>query len=431
MKKVLSILLTVVMIIAVPSICLLAVTGNRTEFKVQSVSAEAGSSVEVNVTINNNPGVLGAVMRVEYDSALTLTGAVKGDAFSALEMTKPGRFQTPCQFAWDGVDLSSSDIMDGTVLTLTFDVPASAAEGTQYSINISANNGDIIDKDLNTVNAEFTSGSITVGEGSVTPPDPIDPPTPVDGTVITAQSISAPAGSTVDFNIDIQNNPGIIGATLKVTYDNALTLVDASKGDAFSSLEMTKPGRYQSPCQFTWDGVDISASDIRDGTILTLSFEVPSDAQDGDEYAVSVSGQSGDYIDKDLNIVSVSFVNGSISVAAASTHVHSYEIVNHIEPDCVNSGLNVYECECGDSYVEELEALGHQIVIDEAVAPTCQSEGLTEGQHCSRCGAVIVAQQTVPAGQHSYVLVNQIEPDCENAGLYIYECTVCGDSYIE
>ena len=34
----------------------------------------------------------------------------------------------------------------------------------------------------------------------------------------------------------------------------------------------------------------------------------------------------------------------------------------------------------------ELEALGHDVVTDAAVPPTCVSDGLTEGSHCARCG---------------------------------------------
>ena len=32
---------------------------------------------------------------------------------------------------------------------------------------------------------------------------------------------------------------------------------------------------------------------------------------------------------------------------------------------------------------------GHTEVVDAAVPPTCQSEGLTEGSHCSVCNEII------------------------------------------
>ena len=42
-------------------------------------------------------------------------------------------------------------------------------------------------------------------------------------------------------------------------------------------------------------------------------------------------------------------------------------------------------------------------VIDKAIAPTCTDTGLTEGEHCSRCGEVLKKQQVVKAFGHNYV----------------------------
>ncbi len=58
-----------------------------------------------------------------------------------------------------------------------------------------------------------------------------------------------------------------------------------------------------------------------------------------------------------------------------------------------------------------VEATGHTLVTDAAVAPTCTAAGKTEGQHCSVCGEVTIAQQTVAAKGHSFA--NGV-------------CTVCG-----
>ena len=38
---------------------------------------------------------------------------------------------------------------------------------------------------------------------------------------------------------------------------------------------------------------------------------------------------------------------------------HVYDNIEEIPADCLNSGWAIYSCECGDSYMEEIPALGH------------------------------------------------------------------------
>ena len=58
-----------------------------------------------------------------------------------------------------------------------------------------------------------------------------------------------------------------------------------------------------------------------------------------------------------------------------------------------------------------IEATGHTEIIDEGKAPTCTETGLTEGKHCSVCGEILVAQETIAALGHDYV--NGV---CKNCG---------------
>ncbi|MBQ6708619.1 MAG: hypothetical protein IJM97_06705 [Clostridia bacterium] len=89
-----------------------------------------------------------------------------------------------------------------------------------------------------------------------------------------------------------------------------------------------------------------------------------------------------------------------------------------------------YICDaCGEYFGE---ALGHDIVTDEAVAPTCTEAGLTAGQHCSRCDDMTVAQQEIPALGHAD---EDGDTMCDNCGeqLTCEDCLrpVHGDSFAE
>lgn len=65
---------------------------------------------------------------------------------------------------------------------------------------------------------------------------------------------------------------------------------------------------------------------------------------------------------------------------------------------CTEKGEKGVKCRnCGKiENKTEIPALGHEWVIDPAVEPTETSVGYTQGSHCSRCGAVQVAQQVIP-----------------------------------
>ena len=68
--------------------------------------------------------------------------------------------------------------------------------------------------------------------------------------------------------------------------------------------------------------------------------------------------------------------------------------------DCLEDGWNAYEeCQrgCGYTTKEIIKATGsHTPVTDPRVEPTYSTEGKTEGSHCSVCGTVLVAQEPIP-----------------------------------
>ena len=82
---------------------------------------------------------------------------------------------------------------------------------------------------------------------------------------------------------------------------------------------------------------------------------------------------------------------------------------------CTETGLKTCVCSaCGISEEQIIPATGHTVVTDPAVPATCTERGLTEGQHCSACGEILVAQKSTPILGHTYV--NNV-------------CTVCADVF--
>lgn len=94
---------------------------------------------------------------------------------------------------------------------------------------------------------------------------------------------------------------------------------------------------------------------------------------------------------------------------------------------CTDAGTEERQCACGEKEVKTVDALGHTEVIDAALAPTCTSEGKTEGKHCSVCKTVTVEQKTLAAVGHSFgEWKTEKKATCTEEGKSIRSCA-CGE----
>ena len=110
---------------------------------------------------------------------------------------------------------------------------------------------------------------------------------------------------------------------------------------------------------------------------------------------------------------------------------HNFKLIKTVNATCTTPGYKQYACtECNENYREQIPITDHKPVVDKAIKATCVKTGLTEGSHCSECGAVIIPQELVNATGHSYTK-KVVAPTCKDKGYTVYECTKCKDSYID
>lgn len=116
-------------------------------------------------------------------------------------------------------------------------------------------------------------------------------------------------------------------------------------------------------------------------------------------------------------------------------HIHSYgEWTITKKASCDTDGLNERYCSCGEKQTQTIGALGHDEVIDVAVAATCTTDGKSEGKHCSRCSTILVSQTVVSSPGHKYNNGEiTTQATCNQNGIKTFTCLVnsCRHSYTE
>ncbi len=114
-----------------------------------------------------------------------------------------------------------------------------------------------------------------------------------------------------------------------------------------------------------------------------------------------------------------------------ASHKHSYSSSVSKQPSCTEKGTKTYTCSCGDTYSEEIPALGHDYTSKVTKDATETAEGVRT-YTCSKCqDSYTEAIAKLPAShKHSYSSSVSKQPSCTEKGTKTYTCS-CGDTYSE
>lgn len=113
-----------------------------------------------------------------------------------------------------------------------------------------------------------------------------------------------------------------------------------------------------------------------------------------------------------------------VEIVNINKTAHNFVEVSRIEPgDCISIGSVEFKCSgCNEKYIVTLESTGHTVVVDNEVAPTCTESGLTRGSHCSECHKVLEEQKEIPALDHAWGDVVELE---SKPGFGKQTCQIC------
>ncbi len=233
-------------------------------------------------------------------------------------------------------------------------------------------------------------------------------------STITVDTVSAAAGATVNVNVNISNNPGIAGATFKISYNQHLTLVSATSGEVFDVLDFTQPGTFANPCNFTWDSENAEATE--DGTFLTLTFEVDPEAPQNEKLNVDISYRFGDVFNNDADLT-FDIVNGNVVV------------LDYIPGDVFEDGvINAKDTRLIRQYI----AGGYNITLKEAAADV-NDDGIINSKDTRLIrryiagGYDVILLPSTPRCPHSMTAIPALEATCnENGNEAYWYCSLCG-----
>ena len=122
----------------------------------------------------------------------------------------------------------------------------------------------------------------------------------------------------------------------------------------------------------------------------------------------------------------------SYSEIPATGHIFASAFTVDREATCLQEGIKSKHCSICDAVTDEtaIPAKGHWVLIDEAVAATCTTTGLTQGSHCGTCGEVLVDQVKTAALGHDHI-PTVVSPTCEENGYTVHSCSRCSDTYTD
>ena len=113
----------------------------------------------------------------------------------------------------------------------------------------------------------------------------------------------------------------------------------------------------------------------------------------------------------------------SVYAKFKSNHTHNYIETVTKEPTCTEKGEKTYTCECGDSYTEEMNALGHDFGAWTTIkAPTCTEKG-TEIRYCLQNSAHFETRDINTLEHNFGEWIETTAPTCTTKGVETRYCS--------
>ena len=135
-----------------------------------------------------------------------------------------------------------------------------------------------------------------------------------DGFNVVVDNKTANTGETIDINISLENNSGIIAALFNVEYDKErLELIEVQDGQILAGGTFS-PNYKSYPYKMVWNSAT-TTNFTDNGVLAVLKFKVLENAESGKAF-INLAYKENDVFDVDLNNVAINVINGGIEVGS-------------------------------------------------------------------------------------------------------------------
>jgi len=229
---------------------------------------------------------------------------------------------------------------------------------------------------------------------------------PATGTAVEMDPVQGCVGTIVRVEVSIRNNPGIVGAELKGTYDtDLLEFVGVENGELLPEmLAVIDNGEIY----ISWSEIQDNING--DGVIATLTFKIKDTTSAGDVAAIEITS----FLAHDTQTQDVEFntTDGSVTVADHTWNDWEYTWSSDYTTCTAERTMG-----CGCDQTEK------QTVKTSVASKDCTS--ISYQAHFTIAGAEDQTE-TVTISDHDYVVSGN-----DDGSEIIYTCPECGESYTE
>lgn len=230
--------------------------------------------------------------------------------------------------------------------------------------------------------------------------------------VLTAESVSATAGSPFKVTLKLENNPGVAVVSLRLNYPTEKLALTGVSSSLFET-DYTVHDGYAQIALMHLSGNQTGES------LAQLSFSPIGSGT----FSFTPSVTPGAVADEEGKAVSLGVREFTVMVSCQ----HRYRYVGRKDPTCEQAGGIYYQCSiCGEKKTTGTGRADHvegAWVITEQ--PDCEHEGI-RSLLCGVCQKVLKTEKNSSLGHVYGEYTREVDPGCTTPGYDARTCKVCG-----